>query len=449
MSGGYVTQTRVLNQPVIRYGYENGSYNVTPNVPMQDASIICAPTTQETTSWRTTRSEDPNHQAEVDELSRVTRNGFSTFDPEFDSGHTFRTRTFSMKLSHPSVKLNYRYNGQYYRYYGALMPQTQLNSEGFPPQAFRPNQLNWLTQNEIADFGQRAILGCAPARPQANTATSLLELISDGLPNGIFVNLADARDTAKTFRSAGSEYLNAQFGWVPMISDIRKTVSALQRSTAILSQLQRDSGRIVRRRFSFDPIISNTVTEIPVNHQVAWVPSQMLETAGTDVRWTIANDRQYTKYWFSGAFQYYFPGFDTFAESVQSYQMMAQVLLGNQVTPEVLWEIAPWSWLVDWRLKIGQMLSAAQVPADGLVVRYGYLMRHQTREVSYIPKTPVQFKNGWKSTPSFTLRTESKERVRSTPYGFATTTSQFSAQQWSILAALGLTRGDKVLRLVS
>lgn len=454
MNGGYVTQSRVIAQPTLKYGYASSFSGYPTQVPIQDVSALVAPTIQETTSWRTSRQsesgEDQLHQSEVDNLSRTTRNGFTSLDPAMDSGHTFRTSTFAVKLSHPHVEIHNRDGGSYETYQGALLPSVNSNSSGIPAGLLKPHSLSWLEGAVAKDLGQRAILGCAPAQPQASTATLIGELISDGLPAGIGVNLAglSLADRTSIARSAGGEFLNAQFGWLPLIADIRKAASSFMRADAILTQLQRDSGRIVRRRFSFPAVTDNTATELPVTYQVPYVPYRYYQHGVGSDR-TIVTSRSYTKVWFSGAFQYYLPGFDSYVASTQTYLKMAQVLMGNQVTPEVLWELAPWSWLVDWKFRIGQLLSFAQLPADGLVIRYGYLMRHQKRETTYVTKSPIVFNNGWVTTPSITLRTERKERVQSTPYGFGVTEGDLNPLQWSILAALGLTRSDKLLRLVS
>ncbi len=442
MAGQFVTSKRILPTEPFRYRYKVSPTPIDPDsVQWQDATALFPGlSNQETYSWRTTNTEDPLYQGEVDSMTAVTRNGFTTSNPEWDKGHAFWTRKQEVKMSHPNVDLIYfdKLTSEYKMYQGSLVPN--VGSFVWPTTRL-------FTKGESSDLGQRAILGSAPAQPQANVATSLLELISDGLPSGIGV--AAFEEQAHIHRMAGAEYLNAQFGWLPLISDIRKAVTSLMRADSILSQLQRDSGRIVRRRFSFEPQMTTAVTTSnPSSTPLRFVAANQLNLRSGSLNLT-HNTRSYSRAWFAGAFSYYFPGFDSYAESVKSYQMMAQVLLGSDINPSVLWEIAPWSWLLDWKFKVGQMLSSAQLPADGLVVRYGYLMRHTTVEVTSTPTIPVSFRNGWDVLPSITLRSELKERVQSTPYGFGTDLGTLTAKQWSILAALGMTKSPRTLRQVT
>ncbi len=448
MTGRYVDQKRTLPSSPVKYRYAESYTKIDPEATQwqKPVGFIPAPI-QETRSWRTSKSAvDVNHQGELEEDLRVMRNGFTSYDPTFDRGHTFRTRKQSVELSHPDVSLIYfdSLYGKYMMYQGVLVPNAPTLEYKYPV-------IPDTSSGERTDLGQRAILGSAPTKPHANVATAVLEILSDGLPAAMGTEFwkETLHSNFKPGRGAGSEYLNAQFGWVPLISDIRKTVSALLHSTKILSQLQRDSGRVVRRRFSFPPVISNDAAEtvtydgfplryMPTQRYAPPAPTRLVKTT-----------RTYEKSWFSGAFQYPLMGYDSFAESIKSYEKMASVLLGGAVTPEVLWEIAPWSWAIDWKLKIGQFLSTQQLLGDGLVIRYGYLMRHREAEEAWIPKEPVRFKNGWTCLPSITLTTTVKERMQANPFGFATDLSNLSSYQWSILAALGLTKSPRTLRQVS
>jgi len=126
----------------------------------------------------------------------------------------------------------------------------------------------------------------------------------------------------------------------------------------------------------------------------------------------------------------------------------AKYLLGLQgLTPALLWELTPFSWLIDWFANIGTLISVNQaLQENNLVLRYGYLMQKNTALVT-IAHPGYPFYTGHTGPLSATLTYEWKQRVRATPYGFGINTATLSASQWAILAALGLTSGPKSLRL--
>jgi hypothetical protein len=147
--------------------------------------------------------------------------------------------------------------------------------------------------------------------------------------------------------------------------------------------------------------------------------------------------------WFSGAFRYHIPVPDTTLEKFNHWLDMADHLLGVKVTPETLWNLAPWSWAIDWFTNTGDILSnIASLGSDGLVMQYGYVMNHarveQDFNVSFSQQ--VSFYN-WRSLPvrRHIIR-EYKQRRKATPFGFGVDMSSLSGKQIAILAALGLSK---------
>jgi hypothetical protein len=120
---------------------------------------------------------------------------------------------------------------------------------------------------------------------------------------------------------------------------------------------------------------------------------------------------------------------------------LADKLLGTDVTPEVLWELTPWSWAIDWFSNTGDVISnIASFTTDGLVMHHGYVMeetivRHIYDTVGYrnyngpLNVTPVEYV------------THTKQRVQANPFGFGISWDGLSPFQISIAAALGLSKG--------
>jgi hypothetical protein len=144
--------------------------------------------------------------------------------------------------------------------------------------------------------------------------------------------------------------------------------------------------------------------------------------------------------WFSGSFTYYVtPGIS--ASKLAAYEAAANRLLGVRLTPDLVWALSPWSWLIDWFVDLGALISGLQqIVLDGAVMWYGYVMAHTTVDHHYVlnhirPRNMSQEVTLWQ-----TFRTETKQRVRATPFGFGASPNALSMKQWSILAALGISR---------
>lgn len=433
--GEYKTIKRTLTAPTV--GYRTGL------VGQAGTSIAPQPITshplpvQETYSYRTSRSSEGPTYLDP-ELMSVTRNGFTTFDPSFDKGHEFWTSKQSIVLTSRSTYFTYKdRNNNVLFYRGQLVPAVGYDNT-------YPGISPWTsTSSQMMDYAARAIKATQPLRPNASAAQFIGELFQ-GLPE--IVGLAFMKDRASIMRNAGSEYLNVQFGWLPFISDIRKIALSLSRATSILSQLERDNGRDVRRRFAFPTKLESTTSTVNIADNVHkppfGPPAQYLVNRVPTVR----IDRTITDVWFSGRYTYLIPTDKSLLGRMQEYSAKANVLLGIRLTPDVLWELAPWSWLADWKLGIGNLLSnASAFSDDGLVMRYGYLMRKVSHEMIY--QASPQRTNLGSEIPlvALTVKTERKERFRATPYGFGLNSGSFTDSQWTVLGALGLTRGPRSL----
>lgn len=149
-----------------------------------------------------------------------------------------------------------------------------------------------------------------------------------------------------------------------------------------------------------------------------------------------------TKRWFSGAYTYHLPTGYYAHQAVKGSIAKANDLLGLELTPEVLWNISPWTWLFDWAANIGDVVAnATALQSDNLVIRYGYIMAQTSATNTYQLDGP-SFYAGGPGVLTAALGTILKQRVRATPFGFGLTTDAFTGRQWAILASLGITRGN-------
>lgn len=296
---------------------------------------------------------------------------------------------------------------------------------------------------ELNAKGATAISRCSPVNSHSEVLTSLAETLKDGLP--AVPGISTWRDRAAISKGAGSEYLNAQFGWIPLISDIHDAVGAAKNAAKIMDQFKRDAGRNVRRRYEF-PVEKST--EIVRSYSgfgagtSAGLATGVLQGShfyNSDESGFYYTERETTrKTWFSGAFTYHMPAQNTqvgrFMSAIQEYDL----LFGGVPTPDVLWNLTPWSWATDWFANTGDVLSnISNAALYGQVLRYGYLMEKTTivdRNHLELPQCKVATKF------DSVVKTTIKRRIQANPFGFGVSFDGLNAYQLSILAALGMTR---------
>lgn len=303
----------------------------------------------------------------------------------------------------------------------------------------------YLSPTELDAVGATAIAQTIPTNPIVDAATFLGEL-REGLPSVVGSQLL--RDKTRTVReNAGSEYLNVEFGWKPLVSDLQKFVDVAKNSEEYLKQLRRDSGKNVRRRWR-KPTEKSTAVVYDgsiggFGNLSPWTPNTPAFFSSGRVRVT---EEVVRDVWFSGCFTYYLDPGTSALDRARRVTQEADKLLGIRLTPEVLWNLAPWSWAVDWQTNIGDVLhNISAFQDDGLVLRYGYVMCQTTLTKSFqvtglVPSNP---RSKAPSSLSWTRRSVVKQRKAATPYGFGILPQSLSVRQGAILAALGLTKSGR------
>lgn len=319
-----------------------------------------------------------------------------------------------------------------YEYKGPVLP--------FPPSAYGPSSTpTHSSHDELDEYGATAVAQCKPTNSVADAATLLGELFHDGIPSLPGVQTWQGR--ADRAKSAGSEYLNTEFGWLPLVSDVRKLSSAVQNASNVLKQYERDAGKVVRRQYRFPMEIEKGSLELGRGYPYG--PVNPVWRSDTPSGGAMRRLRQETERhrWFSGAFTYHLPhGYDS-RDKMDKYALYADKVLGLNLDPNVLWELAPWSWAVDWFSNAGDVISnITDYVSDGLVMQYGYVM--ETTITKYIySMDSLNLEGGGKAIVSdVTWTTTVKQRRKANPFGFGVNWEDLSLRQNAILAALGLSR---------
>lgn len=363
--------------------------------------------------WRSSRGSTPWNDGDrrfFDKETNWSLNHPGWRNPDGDvGGPWFYKRTNSYPI--PVVV-----STDYYR--GPIWPEFSLDAADQPA-------IPWLGTLTLNSIGSTCISRVLPTNPASDMATFLGELITDrgvaSLPGSI------TRERGISMRSAGGEYLNTEFGWIPFLSDLRSFASAIKNRNKIISGFVKGSDRKIRRRYVYSNPTSTTVTAT----RFADAPL-ITQNISSGFRTVLSHER----IWFSGAFRYHVPLGDDFWSKALRWESFANHLLGTRVTPETVWNIAPWTWLGDWFGNTGDVLhNVSALGSDGLCMQYGYMMRSKTSEQTDVVSAGVMRGSSKVSV------LEAKQRVDATPYGFGLTPASLSKRQVAVLAALGLSRG--------
>jgi hypothetical protein len=233
-----------------------------------------------------------------------------------------------------------------------------------------------------------------------------------------------------------NDWLNFWFGWAPFAKDLKDFFETAKNADKHIAQLVRDSGRNVRRYFRFPDEGTTTVTDMGNGYGAPSLDSYLVVAPGKLTKTVIT----YKKTWCSLCFTYYLPK-DVNARN----EAILHHLYGLRVDADLLWKIAPWTWALDWVVNFGDVVrNVAAFAHDGLVLRYGYIMEH-TRIITQYSLTGLQLYGQEPLNLTQTFVTETKKRRKATPFGFGFDPGTFSPRQWSIIAALGISKAPRSL----
>lgn len=314
---------------------------------------------------------------------------------------------------------------KYYAY------ETLVDDSDFPVAVTR-------SDSELDADGTTAIARIIPTNPLTGVVVTLGELRREGIPSLLGANTWQARTLRA--REAGSDYLNYQFGWLPLVSEIRGFADTVIRSDEIVRKYVAESGKLLHRRYTFPTSLSTTVEEETGHYPLPAFQVGFWNSTGKRTKITSIREES----WFEGAFTYHLPPSGTRERDLA----IARKLYGTELTPEVVWNLTPWTWAVDWFSNAGDVIhNVSRFSQDGLVMPYGYMMNRKTIRVEY-QLTGARTKYGNREVncrQRFT--TTVKQRRKATPWGFGLDPLlDFSTRQWSILVALGLSRGSSGMK---
>jgi len=383
-------------------------------------------------SWQITKSE--GHRWPEGRSVRDVGGPFDTIKSTYHISHWQNTYQGMV----PYVNRRDWYNGQVFIQH----PSLDLTAWGRADPSITDMQYYAKKEAPFTDDldsrGATLISRSIPTNPTVDGSVALAELFREGIPSMIGSSLLRSR--VGFLRGLGSEYLNFEFGWKPLVSDVKNAAKAIIESETILKQLTRDSGKDVHRRRHFLPVRSVSTSTSNTDYPIGTASAYWWDSSRAQL-----TDEYDRNTWFSGCYTFeYDPGN---LSEISKIASQARLLYGAQLTPEVLWNLAPWSWLVDWFANVGPLLhNVSAFQNDQLVLRYGYVMDRNQR--TFTQNTNLVSGNSGNKLPvryRSIFQLDWKRRRPATPYGFGIASSSFTIRQWAILSALGITRTPKVL----
>lgn len=288
------------------------------------------------------------------------------------------------------------------------------------------------TLGDVSSYGPEAYAKFMPLKPKVDLGQFLAEFRE--IPRMIKQS-AEFYLKGWKFRGGGTyrkrskrlanEWLNSQFGWVPFLSTIVDTYKATKTLSNTLARLRKYNGQWEKRGGSVKEIKNRRLF-----YESGAYIAPTLSSAFGQPRLRVYEVTE-QDVWFTAKYKYYLPQLE---EMKYPPGVIAQIY-GLRITPSLLWELTPWSWLADWFTNVGDLLEASDNSQYGqTVTKQAYLMGTTTKRYNIQTK----FYGLGYAERNYVL--SRKQRIEASPYGFGVHFNDLSNWQVSILAALGISK---------
>lgn len=280
---------------------------------------------------------------------------------------------------------------------------------------------------DISSWGPTAFARFKPAKPTISLANFIGE--SRDLPR-----LLKAR--VEGLKTISDWWLAVKFGWEPLLADIKSMIHFVDKMNEQIEFFLNNAGKPIRRGGKVT--VSRTVDLVYDSSGAATdagittrLNGRFYPTNYGQCRTTITRKLERSIV-FNGTFVYWFNG------KPPDRTTLALKLAGLEVTPQVVWNLIPWSWLIDWFTNLGDLIDNIKTEvADQQLAKYAYITSKCDRSYTFAGT------DGYNSA-AITRSFESMRRCYVHPFGLSAT-SQLTLRQASILAALGISRNPKTV----
>lgn len=321
----------------------------------------------------------------------------------------------------------------------------------YPPSPFTLRSgVNFDTQlPDLSSYGPQAFNMYSPVKPKVDLGTFIGEIRE--IP-AMFIDLSRRfkdvwklrgghprylrpRNAKPNDVSLANDFLEYQFGWVPFVTsliDFHRTMCDLAKHVRRIidfnGKWEGRGGPVV------DELISESVFAKFTSTDGMTFPSGLSSIFGSTATTTVYK-RVYRSVWFHGYFRFYIP---RIAEQELWQPDIFRLILGLNISPALLWNITPWSWLVDWFGNIGTILENAR-DADifNLTHRNAFMMAKSDIRFDF---STTRSTRGGGFSHTWPYVYQRKQRVPAAPYGLSVDFGPLSNVKKAIMGALALTK---------
>lgn len=261
-------------------------------------------------------------------------------------------------------------------------------------------------------------------------ATRLLAMTNPGRASvSLPVFIGELRDLPSMVRLAGNSilkrtsgaYLSWEFGWKPLISDVRKLLDFQSTVSKRVKELERLYGKGgLKRRMNLGASGVESVSNVAIESSTSLVFR--------------ANQKIFTKRQSWGTVRWKPIQIPSLASRPDLNRLARKAVFGLSIQAEDAWNLIPWTWLIDWFSNCGDFLQAHgnRVPCVPSVPN---IMTKTETKIDYTRTDSHTWCSGGDST---ILHTTLSRRVQGA--GLAASLPFLSKRQLSILGALAIQR---------
>lgn len=240
-------------------------------------------------------------------------------------------------------------------------PETAQHTERkFPPSLSNPPVVAGRLYNPVGSDANPAQVSAARLRANGRLQWARNSVASDSQYADFGQTIAELREVGKLLsvkiknllNVVGSAYLAVAFGWKPLISDAKKLAMMANIIRKKISFLRNNAQKAIKRK----RVLYNYTDDLGVvgTYPVGYtVPFNTIEFARNTVNKVYGSASYRATY--HAVTRYELP-----KESDLPWwdEEAYQYLIGLRPDPTLIWELAPFSWLVDWFVNIGDFVEA-------------------------------------------------------------------------------------------
>lgn len=250
-------------------------------------------------------------------------------------------------------------------------------------------------------------------------------------------------------KRAADEFLNQNFGWIPFVSGLNQIIDTTIFMEQYLHDLTAGNGQWMRKGKRLgESLVRSNITqyfdggfEPAFGDQLRSMCNLMTRSGSSCRSYSRLDDIVKTESWAVGWFKYYRPEFDMTREDYHSNMnkiSRAMTLYGLRISPSLVWELTPWSWLADYFVNFGQVIdNMTAVALDGVAAKQFFVMHHKTHTLEFTSE--INFHDG-PINMVWQRQVETKQRADAdNPFSFRLQ-GALTPKQIAIMTALGISR---------